>query len=88
MSTYDEWTLCKNCIYFEDCDTKEDRFGCYCGEPKFPRGKRAEIGVYDDANSTFDMEYVINKFHKDQDGIAVIDDFKIASVSITKENEI
>ena len=36
MSTYDEWTLCKNCIYFEDCDTKEDRFGCYCGEPEFP----------------------------------------------------
>ena len=27
-----EWTQCKECIYFEDCQTKEDRDGCYFGE--------------------------------------------------------
>ena len=29
---YGEWTQCKDCIYFEDCTTKEDRDGCYFGE--------------------------------------------------------
>ena len=26
------WTNCKDCIYFEDCETKEDRDGCYMGD--------------------------------------------------------
>lgn len=29
---YGEWVECKNCIYFEDCDTKEDKDGCFFGE--------------------------------------------------------
>ena len=29
---YGEWIECKNCIYFEDCDTKENRDGCYFGD--------------------------------------------------------
>ena len=27
-----EWTECKYCIYFDECENKEDRDGCYCGE--------------------------------------------------------
>ena len=27
-----EWTECKNCIYFDECENKEDRDGCYCGK--------------------------------------------------------
>ena len=27
-----EWTECKNCIYFDDCENKENYDGCYCGE--------------------------------------------------------
>jgi hypothetical protein len=27
-----EWVECKDCIYFEDCDAKEEREGCYFGE--------------------------------------------------------
>ena len=27
-----DWTACKDCIYFEDCETKEDRDGCCFGE--------------------------------------------------------
>lgn len=56
---YGEWTQCKDCIYFEDCETKEDRDGCYFGETceekiktmnddKFIRGRRAKTNVYDD----------------------------------------
>ena len=26
-----EWMSCKECAYFEDCETKEDREGCYNG---------------------------------------------------------
>ena len=26
-----EWISCKECAYFEDCETKEDREGCYHG---------------------------------------------------------
>lgn len=26
------WTNCKECIYFEECDEKEGRDGCYFGE--------------------------------------------------------
>ncbi len=33
----------------------------------------------------FDMECVINKFHKDQDGVTVIDDFRITGMSITED---
>lgn len=46
------------------------------------RGKRAELNIYDDANITFDMEYTINASHKDQDGVTVIDDFRIKNVSV------
>lgn len=35
-----------------------------------------------------DMEYAINASHKDQDGVAVIDDFRIRSINIDiKESE-
>lgn len=27
-----DWTNCKECVSFEDCDNKEDRNGCYFGE--------------------------------------------------------
>lgn len=27
-----KWVQCKECIYFEDCETKEDRDGCYLGD--------------------------------------------------------
>ena len=27
-----DWVVCKECIYFEDCENKEDRDGCYFGE--------------------------------------------------------
>jgi hypothetical protein len=27
-----DWTACKDCIYFEDCEVKENRDGCYCGD--------------------------------------------------------
>ena len=33
----------------------------------------------------FDMEYMINKFHKDQDGITAIDDFRIMGMSIMED---
>lgn len=46
------------------------------------RGKRAELNIYDDTNITFNMEYTINASHKDQDGVTVIDDFKIKSISV------
>lgn len=49
------------------------------------RGKRAKLNVYDDANLTFDMEYVINKSHKDQDGVTVIDDFRIMGMSVVED---
>lgn len=29
---YGEWIHCSGCAYFEDCETKEDRDGCYFGE--------------------------------------------------------
>lgn len=25
------WVNCKECIYFEECNNKEDRDGCYFG---------------------------------------------------------
>ena len=31
-TTHGEWVRCTKCIYFEDCDTKEGRDGCYFGE--------------------------------------------------------
>ena len=27
-----EWVQCKDCTNFEDCETKEDRDGCYLGD--------------------------------------------------------
>ena len=35
----------------------------------------------------FNMEYMINKFHKDQDGVTVIDDFKIMSMNVEVEEK-
>ena len=29
---YGEWTRCEDCIYFDDCDTKENRDGCLFGK--------------------------------------------------------
>ena len=26
------WTECKDCIYFDECDNKESRDGCYFGD--------------------------------------------------------
>lgn len=26
------WVNCNECIYFDDCETKEDRDGCYFGD--------------------------------------------------------
>ena len=28
----DEFIMCSQCIYWEDCENKEDRDGCYFGE--------------------------------------------------------
>ena len=28
------WIPCNKCCFFEDCETKESRDGCYFGEPK------------------------------------------------------
>lgn len=30
---FGEWIPCTDCIYFEDCEDKESRDGCYFGEP-------------------------------------------------------
>lgn len=27
-----DFIICSQCIYFEDCENKEDRDGCYFGE--------------------------------------------------------
>ena len=44
---YGEWTDCIECIYFEDCDLKESRDGCYNGETeKLARWKGAGMGEY------------------------------------------
>lgn len=31
-TTFGNWTRCNECIYFEDCESKEDRDGCYMGD--------------------------------------------------------
>ena len=42
-----EWVQCKNCIHFEDCDTKEGRDGCYLGETeRTARWKGTGMGDY------------------------------------------
>lgn len=42
-----EWVRCTKCIHFEDCDTKEDRDGCYLGETeRTARWKGAGMGDY------------------------------------------
>ena len=28
----DEFVLCSECIYYDECENKEDRDGCYFGE--------------------------------------------------------
>ena len=27
-----EYVACKECVFWEDCENKESRDGCYCGE--------------------------------------------------------
>lgn len=29
---FGDFIYCNSCIYFEDCEDKESRDGCYCGE--------------------------------------------------------
>lgn len=29
-----DWLPCSKCAFFEDCETKESRDGCYFGEPE------------------------------------------------------
>lgn len=46
-TTHGEWVQCKDCVHFEDCDTKEDRDGCYLGETeRIARWKGAGMGDY------------------------------------------
>jgi hypothetical protein len=33
----------------------------------------------------FDMEYMINKCHKNQDGVTVIDDFRVMGMSVVED---
>ena len=33
-TAFGEWIPCRNCTYFEDCEDKESREGCYCGEKR------------------------------------------------------
>lgn len=40
---YGEWTQCKNCIYFDDCTTKESDDGCYFGNNDEVGGRGAEM---------------------------------------------
>jgi hypothetical protein len=54
-------------------------------QTEFPRGKRAELNVYDDYTG-FDCQYVINKLHK-EGNITVIDDFTITSISIVGDDK-
>lgn len=30
--TFDYWINCNECIFYEDCEAKEDRDGCILGE--------------------------------------------------------
>ena len=34
LEIHADWTPCIQCYFFEDCETKESRDGCYLGEPK------------------------------------------------------
>lgn len=46
-TTHGEWVKCTKCIHVEDCDTKEDRDGCYFGETeRTARWKGAGMGDY------------------------------------------
>ena len=46
-TTHGEWVRCTKCIHFEDCDTKENREGCYLGETeRTARWKGAGMGDY------------------------------------------
>lgn len=81
-----EWVRCKDCIHFEDCDTKEGRDGCYFGDPydgikllKYPKdAPRKYFG--------FDPNIVITKSHSEGD-ITVVDEFKLTDVSIAEAKE-
>ena len=51
------------------------------------RGKRAELNIYDDAMGIdIQMEYIVNQSHKDEDGITVIDDFRLTGMSVEVKN--
>lgn len=32
VSMYEHWVNCSECIYFDECEIKEDRDGCLAGE--------------------------------------------------------
>lgn len=38
-----EYILCTECIWWEDCDNKESREGCYCGERKVEECQQTTI---------------------------------------------
>lgn len=48
------WTECTECIFFEDCDKRENGDGCYFGETeeeleKPKRGNRRKLPLLEDA---------------------------------------
>ena len=54
--------------YYKTCDNDSINYDC----------------VFFDNSSikNFDMEYMINKFHKEQSGVTVVDDFRIIGMSV------
>ena len=51
-------------------------------ENNFPRGKRAELPVYDDYSGlSFEPEGNIIESHIDENGIVIIDKFEITGIS-------
>ena len=56
-------------------------------QTEFPRGKRAELNVFDNyAGLRFNPSYIITKSHKEGD-ITVIDEFELTDVSIEQEDK-
>lgn len=44
------FTYCKDCVYFSECEDKEDRDGCYFGET-----------IEDDEVRTLDLDRVLRR---------------------------